>query len=67
VGIQDVVMDIYNGNYVFFNSSVNYTFNSFCGPISSFRQRNTVAETGSIFLITENDIVTTNKELTNNY
>jgi hypothetical protein len=42
--IQDVIMDRYVGNYVFFNSSVNYNFNNFCGPIASFNQKNIVKE-----------------------
>ncbi len=66
-GIHDISLEMYTGRYTFYNSSVNYSFNSFCGPIASFQQRNTISEAGSIFLITENDIVTESKELTNSY
>jgi hypothetical protein len=65
--IYDVELSEYTGNYVFFNSSVNYSFNTFCGPISSFHQRSLMPQGGGIFLITEEDIITKSKELTNNY
>lgn len=36
--IYDVKLSEYTDNYVFFNSSMNYSFNTFCGPISRFYQ-----------------------------
>lgn len=59
--IYDVELSKHAGNYVFFNSSVNYSFNTFCGPISSFRQRSLMPQGGNIFLITEEDIITKSK------
>lgn len=49
--VQDVQMDRYIGNYIFFNSSVNYNFNEFCGPIASFHQHKREKDIDSIFMI----------------